>query len=46
MEVCNGGVLLERIEKEKYSEKYIVPIVRSILRFISQVSTIFSLILG
>jgi calcium-dependent protein kinase len=36
MEVCNGGVLLERIEKEKYSEKYIVPIVRSILRFISQ----------
>ncbi|GAX73995.1 hypothetical protein CEUSTIGMA_g1445.t1 [Chlamydomonas eustigma] len=39
MEVCDGGVLLERIEKEKYSEKFIIPIVRSILRFISQCHT-------
>ncbi len=36
MEVCEGGVLLERLESQKYSEKYIVRLVRSILRFISQ----------
>jgi calcium-dependent protein kinase len=39
MELCEGGALLERIESRMYSEKYIVQIVRSILRFISQVQT-------
>ena len=34
--MCDGGVLLERIEKDGYSEKVVVRIVRSILRFISQ----------
>ena len=37
MQLCSGGALFERIEKERYSEKYIVLLVRSILRFISQV---------
>ncbi len=38
MQLCEGGALFERIETKRYSEKYIVQIVRSILRFISQVS--------
>ena len=37
MEVCEGGVLLERVEKDGYSEQYVVRIIRSVLRFISQV---------
>jgi len=36
LQVCEGGVLLERIERDGYSEKVVVRIVRSILRFISQ----------
>eukprot|EP00195_Chlamydomonas_chlamydogama_P002656 CAMPEP_0202921416 /NCGR_PEP_ID=MMETSP1392-20130828/77385_1 /ASSEMBLY_ACC=CAM_ASM_000868 /TAXON_ID=225041 /ORGANISM="Chlamydomonas chlamydogama, Strain SAG 11-48b" /LENGTH=597 /DNA_ID=CAMNT_0049614987 /DNA_START=209 /DNA_END=2002 /DNA_ORIENTATION=+ len=36
MELCAGGALLERIESQQYSEKYIARLVRSILRFISQ----------
>ncbi len=36
MELCEGGALLERIERLKYSEAYISRIVRSILRFVSQ----------
>lgn len=36
MQLCEGGALLERIESKCYSERYIVQIVRSILRFISQ----------
>ena len=37
MELCEGGELLERIESGTYSEKYIATLVRSMLRFISQV---------
>lgn len=36
MELCEGGALLERIESNVYSEKYIAQIARSVLRFISQ----------
>ncbi len=37
MELCEGGELLQRIQKATYSEKYIARLVRSMLRFISQV---------
>jgi len=36
MQLCEGGALFERIDRKRYSEKYIVFIVRSVLRFISQ----------
>jgi hypothetical protein len=36
MELCEGGALLERIERLKYSEAYIARLTRSILRFVSQ----------
>lgn len=36
MELAEGGTLFERIEKSAYGERYIVSIIKSILRFNSQ----------
>eukprot|EP00201_Polytomella_parva_P020986 CAMPEP_0175046448 /NCGR_PEP_ID=MMETSP0052_2-20121109/5039_1 /TAXON_ID=51329 ORGANISM="Polytomella parva, Strain SAG 63-3" /NCGR_SAMPLE_ID=MMETSP0052_2 /ASSEMBLY_ACC=CAM_ASM_000194 /LENGTH=210 /DNA_ID=CAMNT_0016310201 /DNA_START=522 /DNA_END=1154 /DNA_ORIENTATION=+ len=36
MELCQGGPLLERVQRHHYSERYIASLVRSMLRFISQ----------
>lgn len=36
MQLCEGGALLERIEKLSYSEAYIARLTRSVLRFVSQ----------
>ncbi|KAG1656568.1 hypothetical protein FOA52_009056 [Chlamydomonas sp. UWO 241] len=36
MQLCEGGALFERIDRARYTEKYILFIVRGVLRFISQ----------
>ncbi|KAG1675746.1 hypothetical protein FOA52_012402 [Chlamydomonas sp. UWO 241] len=35
-QICEGGALLERVDSKKYTETYVVFIVRSMLRFLSQ----------
>lgn len=36
MEVCTGGSILDRLERERYTERRVATIMRSIFRFIAQ----------